>query len=206
MKLILARHGETDWTAAGRYQGQSDPPLSSHGEVQANLLAARLVSANGMIIISSPLLRAFNTAKAIADRLRCSVAADDRLIELGYGQWEGLQQAEIKMRWPELLRSWKRTPDQVRFPDGESLHDLQRRVRSFLASMATEVGAGPCKTVLAVTHDGVIRLAALELRNQPLSKFRELRVETASMTSCTRQNGQFIVESLSDVAHLRSLS
>jgi len=204
MKLILARHGETEWTSAGRYQGQSDPPLSSHGEEQANRLAGRFASANGMTIISSPLARAFETAKTIADQLRCSVAADDRLIELGYGQWEGLKQAEIKMRWPELLRAWKRTPDQVQFPDGESLHDLQQRVRSFLASMTTEVGSGSCKTVLAVTHDGVIRLAALELLNQPLCKFRELRVETASLTTCTQRDGKFIVESLNDVTHLRA--
>lgn len=200
MRLLLARHGETIWNQDGRYQGRSDPPLSARGEMQAQALAKRFAATDEISIVASPLMRAQATAQIIAARLGLPVATDHRLTELAYGKWEGLQQAEIKQRWPELLRLWKRTPDQVAFPGGESLSDMQHRVRSFLGHTAEQSG-----TILAITHDGVARLAVLEARGEPLSAFRDVHIENASLTTITWEGGQCAIEGISDVAHLRDL-
>lgn len=201
MRLLLVRHGETTWNRDGRYQGRSDPLLSAWGEVQAQALARRFSATEGMRIVASPLLRAQATAHIIATRLNLPVDTDHRLIELGYGDWEGLQQAAVKLKWPELLRQWKRTPQHVTFPGGESLKDMQLRVRSFLEHMAGQSGI-----VLAITHDGVARMAVLEACGQPLSAFRDIRIENASITTFTWDGGKCIVEDMNDVDHLFNLA
>ncbi|MDP2026741.1 histidine phosphatase family protein [Sulfuriferula sp.] len=197
MRLLLIRHGETTWNRDGRYQGHSDPPLSVHGEWQAQALAEELASVEVASIIASPLMRAQATAQVIAARLGLPVATDHRLMELAYGEWEGLQQAAVKQKWPEQLRLWKRAPDQVTFPGGESLSDMRHRVRSFL-----ECAAGQSGTMLAVTHDGFARLAVLEARGEPLSAFREVRIENASITTYTEKNGRLVIADINSVAHL----
>lgn len=201
MKLLLVRHGETTWGRDGRYQGHSDSPLSARGKGQARALAERLATTDGIRIVASPLMRAQATAQIIADRLDLPVATDHRLMELAYGQWEGLQQAAIKEKWPGLLRLWKRRPDQVTFPGGESLSDVQHRVQSFLWHAAAQSG-----TLLAITHDGVARVAVLEAQGESLASFREVRIANASMTSIAWHEGQWTIEGISDVAHLLDLS
>lgn len=197
MKLLLIRHGETTWNRDGRYQGQSDPPLSERGKLQAHALAERLATTGQTRIIASPLMRAQATAHIIAARLALPVATDPRLMELAYGQWEGLQQAEVKQKWPELLRLWKRAPDQVTFPGGESLSTMQHRVQSFLGHAAAQSG-----TLLAITHVGVARLAVLAAQRKPLSAFREIHIENASLTTLIWKSGQCMIEGISDVLHL----
>lgn len=197
MKLLLARHGETSWNQDGRYQGRSDPPLSARGEVQAQALAERLAASDTIRIVASPLMRAQATAHIIATRLNLPVTTDHRLMELAYGEWEGLQQAAVKQQWPELLRLWKRMPDQVTFPGGESLSDMRQRVRSFLGYAAGQSG-----TMLAITHDGVARLAVLEARGEPLSSYRDVHIGNASLTTFIWEEGQCAIEGISDVAHL----
>ena len=144
-------------------------------------------------------MRAQATASIIGTRLDLPVATDHRLVELAYGQWEGLQQAEVKQRWPEILRLWKRRPERVSFPGGESLPDMQHRVRSFLSTVAEQSG-----TILAITHDGVAKLAVLEAQGRPLSAFREVRIANASVTTFLGKEGQWTVEGIGDVAHLVS--
>lgn len=176
--LFLVRHAETEWNREGRYQGQSDPPLSTRGEMQARLMADKLASLPIAAVFTSPLQRARYTALALSARMGRTAVNDDRLMELGFGRWEGLTQLEVKSRWPEILRLWKRAPDQVRFPGGEALNDLRCRVQSFLSDVARHPGP-----VLAVTHEAVIRIAILELRGEPLSAYRRLHVANASVTA-----------------------
>ena len=183
--LFLLRHGETEWNRSGRYQGRSDPELTPNGETQARKVAEHLARQNLAAIVVSPLRRAYVTASIVAERLGLPITTDERLVEMGYGDWEGLQQAEIKTRWPELLRRWKKAPDEVAPPGGESLSDLQRRVRSFLQD--TAAGPGP---ILAVTHAGVIRAAVLEIRREPLGKFRQVQIANGSLTAIHWQDGR----------------
>ena len=187
VRLLLARHGQTLWNAAGRYQGQSDPPLSPEGEAEAAALAETLRDERLGAVLASPLRRAAATAAILARALGLPPPlTDPRLIELGYGAWEGLTQAEVKARWPALLRCWKRAPETVRFPDGEDLATVRARLDALLAARPWETavapgGAAPGGAVLLVTHAGPIRLLRLAAEARPLAEFRRIETPPGSL-------------------------
>jgi len=178
--LLLVRHGHTEWSRSGRYQGRSDPPLISEGGEQARELGLRLKGLDIESIFTSPLLRARETAELIAGMLGIGAPiVDPRLIEIDYGTWEGLTQAEIRLRSPDQLRRWKRTPELASAPGGESLSHIRERLLLFLLDpmWAAHRGGG----ILIVSHTGPIRVALLEASRQDLSMFRRIEVPTASL-------------------------
>ncbi|MBU6498033.1 MAG: histidine phosphatase family protein [Rhodospirillales bacterium] len=175
--LVMLRHGQTDWNEAGRYQGHADPPLNAAGRAQAGALAAEMARISPSAILSSPLQRARETAARIAAVCGGAVTVDARLKELSFGRWEGLVQADVKARWPDALRQWKRAPDTLRLPEGETLAEAAARLASLLRMLA---GArGP---VALVSHDAIIRIAILAATGQPLAAFRSIKVANASLT------------------------
>lgn len=200
MKLLLVRHGETTWNVEGRYQGRQESSLSERGRKQASAVARALVRSGARAVLTSPLSRALDTALVIADGLGLATQVDERLIEISHGRWEGLTLAEIEQRWPELRRLWVRAPEQVVFPDGESLSDVDRRLRSFLGDQ-TAANA----TVVAVTHDVVVRLAVLVARGWGLSRYNDVRIDNASITELAVTAGRVIVSRVGDASHLGAL-
>ena len=183
VRLLLARHGQTLWNAAGRYQGQSDPPLSPEGKAEAAALVETLRGERIGAVLASPLRRAAATAAILARALGLPPPlTDPRLIELGYGAWEGLTQAEVKARWPALLRCWKRAPETVRFPDGEDLATVRARLDALLAARPwAAAGAADGGAVLLVTHAGPIRLLRLAAEARPLAEFRRIATPPGSL-------------------------
>lgn len=160
-RLILVRHGQTQWNLQGRYQGRADTPICPVGLATAQRVAALLRGCGATVLLASPLERARASAEIIGRILGdLQTVVDERLIEIDFGQWQGLTQAQIKTRWPILLRAWKRAPDSVRFPGGERLADALERLRHFLRRPPWAAGAAP-RCVIAVTHAGPIRLARL---------------------------------------------
>src|SRR5690349_17933268 len=103
MRLILVRHGESEWNRTGRYQGQEDAPLSELGLRQADALANRLKNESLDAIYTSPLQRALRTAEAIA-RFHPQVPfrEDKALYEIHHGVWQGLLASEVRERYPDL--------------------------------------------------------------------------------------------------------
>lgn len=178
--MLLARHGQTEWSRDGRYQGRSDAPLNAHGEAQALQLGLHLRGLDIDAILTSPLRRARETAGQVAGLLGLGAPlVDARLVELDYGAWEGLTQCEIRLRWPERLRQWKRAPEWAAAPGGESLGRMRERMRAFFLDpmWATHCGG----RVLIVSHSGPIRVALLEAAQRPLGIFRRIVVPTASV-------------------------
>lgn len=176
--LLLARHGRTDWTGSGRYQGRTDTPLSAEGLADAEALAATLADAGVTLVMTSTLRRAASTAQRVALRLGLPAPIPDaRLVEIGFGAWEGRTQAEIRAETPAALRRWKRSPGTMRFPGGETLEEAASRLRALLADLAALPGSGP---ILLVTHAGMIRLAILEARMLPAQRFRDIDVPPGS--------------------------
>jgi len=145
-RILLVRHGQSEWNADGRWQGQADPPLSDLGEQQA-VAAARAV---GMVdaIYASDLSRARHTAELVADQLGADVALDRRLRERDAGDWEGRTRAEIDDGWPGYLETGRR-------PAGyEADGSVLQRVLAALDAIA----AAHDGDVLVVTHGGVVRV------------------------------------------------
>jgi broad specificity phosphatase PhoE len=137
-ELLLVRHGETDWNAAGRLQGHTDTPLNDYGRRQARELAERLATDGADAIYASDLARARETAEILAERLGLTVVVDPQLREKDWGNWEGLDPVER---------------DRVEFvgESTEAHHD--RMVRA-----VRRIGdAHPAERVVIVTHGGSLR-------------------------------------------------
>lgn len=155
MRLYVARHGETDWNYEGRYQGQRESALTPLGLRQAEALAGALAGCGAKRIVASPLQRCVDTARPIAQRLGVTVEADDRLLEIAHGTWEGRLREEIERSDGERMRAWRENPETVTFIGGESLVDVDRRWRAFADSLTAS------DDVVVVTHDVLVRLAIL---------------------------------------------
>ena len=160
-RLILIRHGETDWNVEGRYQGQADPPLNARGEAQARRLAEELQGVDMDVLYASPLRRALQTARVIAERLKLPLHTEPRLMEIHLGEWQGLLWYEIADRYPDLFRRWQTEPWEVAPPGGESLAQVQSRVYAAVDDILAR-HQGQC--VGLVTHR--LPIALLKIRYQ----------------------------------------
>jgi len=150
-RLLLWRHGRTEWNAEGRFQGHLDPPLDETGRAQAVRAAAQLVtaglSAEDTIVVSSDLRRAVVTATALTDLLGVPLLQDPRLREHGMGCWEGLTREEVAERYPEQFADW-RAGRAVRGRGGEEPEQVADR------AVAALVDLPPARTAVVVTHGG----------------------------------------------------
>lgn len=151
--LLLARHGETDWNAAGRWQGHANPPLNATGRLQAAELAERLQGVGIEVVVSSDLARASETAAIVAARLHLPVSHDPELREIDVGSWSGLTRAEVAERFPEGFARWQ--AGEIGH-DGETRQQLATRIERALLRLDQD---HPGRRVLAVTHGGAIRAA-----------------------------------------------
>jgi broad specificity phosphatase PhoE/ribonuclease HI len=148
-RMLLLRHGQTELSVARRYSGRGNPPLTDLGLSQADAAAAYLSSRGGIAaVLSSPLQRAYDTAKVAAKALGLDVVVDDDLSETDFGAWEGLTFAEAAAADPELHRSWLRDTT-VTPPGGESFDQVHARVRRARSRIIAEFGGS---TVLVVSH------------------------------------------------------
>jgi probable phosphoglycerate mutase len=160
-RLLLARHGETDWNRIGRWQGHADPPLNETGRRQAAELAASLRGSQIVAVYSSDLRRASETARTIGERLGLEVVEDPALREIDVGSWSGLTSAEVEQRFPAGYARWLQ--GEIGH-DGETREHLTQRVVSAAIRIAA---AHPSERVLVVTHGGVIRALRLHAAGDP---------------------------------------
>ena len=163
-KLLIVRHGQSEWNALGRWQGQADPPLTNLGENQAKKASQKLGLFDS--IVSSPLQRAKNTASIISELMGVGpVVTEIGLMERDAGPWQGLTRVEIENGWPGFLDSGNR-------PDGyESNPDLLFRVFEVLKKISEN--SKPLDNTLIISHAGIVH--ALEnLHDQPSIKVPNL--------------------------------
>lgn len=153
--ILLVRHAESEWNAAGRWQGHGDPPLSERGRAQARAAAESLAGSRIEVLVCSDLRRAQETAAALGDALGLAPSPDPRLRELDVGAWEGLSRSEIERRHPEDLAAFDSGDPDARPTGGETLRELAARVGSALAWW---VERHPGARLALVTHLGVIRV------------------------------------------------
>ncbi|MFM9071898.1 MAG: 2-carboxy-D-arabinitol-1-phosphatase [Cyanobium sp.] len=153
-RLLLVRHGETDWNREGRFQGQIDIPLNSQGKHQANAARNFLSSVALQRAYSSTMARPRQTAERILEpHPGVPLTTTPGLVEIGHGRWEGRLEEEIAETWPELLADWKRAPHTVTMPDGETLQQVWDRSVASWHSIVR--GLSPVETALVVAHDAV---------------------------------------------------
>ena len=151
LRLLLVRHGQSEWNAEGRWQGQADPPLSDLGRLQARAAGASIGAVDA--VVASPLERAFLTASAISESVGVGpVLVDADLMERHAGDWQGLTLAQIDQQYPGYLDD--KGDDRRRPPGWEHDDVLLERVLRAIDRIATDLAGAD--DVVAVTHGGVI--------------------------------------------------
>lgn len=147
MRIFVARHGETQWNLENKVCGSTDLPLTEKGLAQAQALAEKAVQVKPDVIIASSMLRAQQTAGAVAHRLGMEIVTEPRLVEQDFGTSEGVDRKDpdfvVRRRWCS-----------AKFPQGESIFQMVHRVYSVLDELP---GKYPDKTVLLVCHGSVSR-------------------------------------------------
>ncbi|MFM7087617.1 MAG: histidine phosphatase family protein [Cyanobium sp.] len=153
-RLLLVRHGETDWNREGRFQGQIDIPLNSNGLAQADAARRFLADVSIQRAYTSAMARPRQTAERIlADHPGVPLTSTPGLVEIGHGLWEGRLEREIAAGWPELLQAWKIEPHTVQMPQGETIHDVWNRSLDTWGRIARSLDSD--ETALVVAHDAV---------------------------------------------------
>ncbi|HEY94974.1 MAG TPA: histidine phosphatase family protein [Dehalococcoidia bacterium] len=201
-EILLVRHGETEWNADEIFRGRADVDLNEKGIVQAKLLGEYLSNSRLEVVYSSPLLRAVHTAENIAGSHSLGVRIEPALIDLDYGEWQGMSLTEVKKIYKALYIKWEKSPEKVKFPSGESLDDVKSRAIAAVKKIVkTHKGS-----VVLISHrvvNKVLICALLELDN---SHFWKIRQDTCGISSFSYEKGQFILTRHNDTSFLRSLS
>lgn len=162
--LYLVRHGQTDWNVEGRWQGQSDVPLNDTGRKQAAAMATALAHAGLQAIYASDLIRAVETAQALAETTGIKVQYDPRLREIHQGEWQGLLASDIQARYGDAFQRRRQNPLNVHPPGGETVRQVQRRVISAVEEILAK---HPYGQVAIISHG--FSLAVIQVHYQKLS-------------------------------------
>ncbi|MCW2746921.1 MAG: histidine phosphatase family protein, partial [Nocardioidaceae bacterium] len=153
-RIVLWRHGRTEWNVGGRVQGQSDIPLDEVGHEQAASAAARLATLKPSRIVSSDLVRAHDTAKTLADLVGLEVELEPRFREMNFGVREGLTVREAWAQFPEVMRTWGRIPE-ARIPRGETYAETGDRFATGMRRLVSTMEMS--ETVVVVSHGAALR-------------------------------------------------
>ena len=199
MKLLLIRHGQTDWNLLGKYQGQTDIALSGEGIRQADLLAQNFPVDTLDIIYTSDLQRAFMTAERLAEKFSAPLYADKALRELNFGAWEGLTYQEIAERWPQEVKNLFGAPEKLQIPEGETFLMLQRRAMDKIHEIRAE---NEGKNVAVVAHGAISKAILTALLHIPLHYVWTLRQDNTAV-NILRFDDEFVsVELINGISHL----
>jgi broad specificity phosphatase PhoE len=201
MRLILARHGQTQWNLERRVQGVSDIELNDLGRRQAEALSLRLTKEPLAACYSSPLQRARATAEAIAAPHNLKVTTDERLMEMDQGDLEGMKGEDMRRDYGELLKGWTDDPSNLRIPGGETLVELQERAWAAVADLLNTHQQD--KTVLVVSHSFTIRTIICKAIGLELKHFRSLGQELAAVNTLSFGERGAVLSALNDTCHLR---
>jgi len=196
---LLLRHGETPMSVQKRYAGRSDVPLTDTGVLQAAAAAKRLASAGIGVIVTSPLLRATQTAQEVAEVTGAPVVTDEGFRETDFGAWDGLTFAEVRQRWPAEVTTWLADPA-VAPPGGESLVEVGARVTEALHRVLT---GHQQQTILIVSHVTPIKtLVAAALLAPPAALYR-MHLDVAALCEIDwYADGPAVLRSFNDTGHL----
>jgi broad specificity phosphatase PhoE len=200
-RVVLVRHGETDWNREGRWQGHADPGLNQVGWRQADAAAARLAREYpGAPLVTSDLRRAAETASRVAAALDVSPALDARLREVDVGDWSGLTRDQVRERDEDGYLAWEQGRN-TGYPGGETFAQLADRATAAMTDLFEQHSGG---AVIAVCHGGTIRAMVASALSIGDAGRRLLATGANGSLSVldTRRGGGIGLVSLNDAGHL----
>lgn len=169
-RLILTRHGETEWNLSGLVQGNLDSPLTAKGINQAHQLAARLSKEKISAVFSSPAGRALTTAQIVAAELHVPVLTCPEFREISFGDWEGKAWTKLKQADPNGFAEWETTPYRYRFPQGETMEEVLLRVRPKVLGLCQE---HQNETICVVSHGITLKVLVTSLMGLTLADWQQ---------------------------------
>ena len=172
-RLVLVRHGQTDYNAEGRMQGHVDSELTARGVAQVRQVAPALAGFDPVRLISSDLSRAARSAEEIGLVCGLPVKLDARLRETHLGEWQGLTPEQVEQGWPGALATWRADPSWAP-PGGESRVQVAARARPLVEELDREFADDPPSTVLLCAHGGLITALSCALLNLELPSWTAL--------------------------------
>ncbi|MET7961694.1 bifunctional RNase H/acid phosphatase [Micromonospora zamorensis] len=205
-RLILVRHGETEYTEQRRYSGRGDVPLSEKGRAQVRATGARVAELAPSVgaVLSSPLSRCTATAASIAEALGgdVPVRTEDDLIECDFGQWEGRTFTEVREQWPGEMDAWLASP-RIAPPGGESFTHVAERAHRVVTGLLT---AYPGETVVVVSHVSPIKLVLRDALAAGDGFLHRLFLDAAGISVLDMwPDGGVAVRTVNDTAHLAKI-
>lgn len=198
--IYLIRHGQTDWNKDKIFRGKADVPLNAHGRKEAAALASHLKHVVPVACYSSPLSRALETAEAAVKLHSVDVRVDEGIIDIDYGEWQGMRDEEVRERFSEMYRRWQERPYRVRFPGGESLAMVKKRALASMDRIRTE---NPGGLVFVVAHRVVTKVlmcAALGLGN---SAFWRIRQDNCAYNIIEFSGSEAVVVLMNETCHMK---
>lgn len=181
IRLLLVRHGETDWNRDGRFQGQIDIPLNENGHRQAAQAGEFLKAVKIDAAVSSSMLRPKETAEGILKHHPdVSLETTEQLWEISHGEWEGMLETEIESGYPGMLGQWQRQPETVQMPAGENLDDVWTRAKKGWGDIVAAYSEGLDQldappTVMVVAHDAINKAILCQLFGLGPEKFWQFK-------------------------------
>ena len=198
-KLLMVRHGISEFNAARRFAGYSDVEMSSAGYEQAEKLRDRLAGEKIDAVYSSDLKRASETAAIISSGHEMDIATCSELREVNYGDIEGLTYDEISRLYPEVAETVANFNLRLDFPGGESFKEFITRVSKFLGKLKKH---SPSQTLLVVSHSGPLRVLICRLLGIDLSYWWQIRFDNASLSIVKIHPRGAVINLLNDTSHL----
>ena len=184
LRLLLIRHGETEWNRAGRFQGTQDIPLNDKGRHQGKLAGEFLKDIPLDFAISSSMLRPKETAEIIlTHHPHITLETFTDLIEIGHGLWEGKLETEIEAEFPGLLNEWKESPETVQMPEGENLAQVWSRAMTCWQDIVKNHStAATPQTGIVVAHDAINKVIVCALLGLSPANFWNIKQGNGAVT------------------------
>jgi broad specificity phosphatase PhoE len=201
-KVYVVRHGQTAWNLEEVFRGRADIPLDETGKKEVHLAGEALKDETLHAVYSSPLSRSMETAENIAKFHSLSVVPLEAIIDISYGEWEGVSLEKVEKNYPDLYALWLNEPHKVRFPKGETLEEVRLRTMNAIEDLLQKHQQ---ENIVLVAHrvpNKVICCALLGLDNH---HFWRIQQDTASTNLFVFKNDQWIVSFLNDTSYLKVL-
>lgn len=209
-RLLLVRHGETDWNRQSRFQGQIDVPLNDTGRSQAQKAADFLQPVTLDRAVSSPMLRPKETAEIILQQHpHITLELNEFLVEINHGLWEGKYEAEIKQLYAQELADWHTRPETVQMPEGENLQQVWQRAEIAWKAIVTAAASRPeFTTVLVVAHDAINKAILCQVLGLQPANFWNFRQGNGAVSVIDYPDGADsapILQAMNITTHLGSV-
>ena len=202
VKVILIRHGETDWNREQIFRGRIDVALNETGLAQAGAVQESLRDVQIDKIYSSPLKRAFETASVLEENRGLEVEIEEGFIDIDFGEWQGLSHEKVKEKYKKPYEAWLAEPQKVVFPDGESLEDVDKRSMKALEKV---IENHPEETLAIVSHRVLNKVLLCAILGLELSHFWYIKQDTCTINRFEYKDGKYYLTLLNDTCHLRKI-